>query len=333
MVFSDPNEGSDGAIRMVRQIYMEDPDLYFYPDQYNNPANWKAHFEGTGPEIIKQTDGAHHALRHRHGHQRHLHGHHPPPEARPARSEVLLGAALQRLPRTGRPEAHAHRHRPGFYDDTMADGNLWIETEDAYKMVRRLAREEGLLVGISSGCNVHAATLLAREIAARGESGVSLSPCSATAPRSTSANTSGTRNDPHRIRTLGGHGGARPRAAYPNECCGAMLGSIDGETKTVRVAIAAARTPSKARRPRATSCGPRICWPPTRPPASAGMDLIGIYHSHPDCDAYFSKTDLQNSCPWYSFVVLSIQKGEFDHANSWLPNFDQTEAAKEELIY
>ena len=63
------------------------------------------------------------------------------------------------------------------------------------------------------------------------------------------------------------------------------------------------------------------------------MDLIGIYHSHPDCDAYFSKTDLQNSCPWYSFVVLSIQKGEFHHANSWLPNVDQTEAAKEELIY
>jgi proteasome lid subunit RPN8/RPN11 len=64
-----------------------------------------------------------------------------------------------------------------------------------------------------------------------------------------------------------------------------------------------------------------------------GMDLIGIYHSHPDCDAYFSTTDLQNSCPWYSFVVLSIQKGEFDHANSWLPNVDQTAADKEELTY
>src|ERR1044071_4005046 len=57
MLFSDPNEGSDGAIRMCRQIYNEDPDRYFYPDQYNNPANWKAHFEGTGPEIIKQTGG------------------------------------------------------------------------------------------------------------------------------------------------------------------------------------------------------------------------------------------------------------------------------------
>ncbi len=63
------------------------------------------------------------------------------------------------------------------------------------------------------------------------------------------------------------------------------------------------------------------------------MDLVGIYHSHPDCDAYFSETDLKNSCPWYSFVVLSIQKGEFDHANSWLPNAEQTAAEKEELTY
>src|SRR5580704_2084947 len=57
MVFSDPGEGSDGAIRMVRELYREDPDRYFWQDQYNNPANWKAHFEGTGPEIIQQTGG------------------------------------------------------------------------------------------------------------------------------------------------------------------------------------------------------------------------------------------------------------------------------------
>ena len=64
------------------------------------------------------------------------------------------------------------------------------------------------------------------------------------------------------------------------------------------------------------------------------MDLIGIYHSHPDCDAYFSKTDLKNSCPWYSFVVLSIKNGKFDHANSCLPDLDQTESAdKEELTW
>ena len=64
-----------------------------------------------------------------------------------------------------------------------------------------------------------------------------------------------------------------------------------------------------------------------------GLELIGIYHSHPDCDAYFSGTDLKNSCPWYSFVVLSIKHGEFDHANSWLPDADQTRAGKEQLSY
>jgi proteasome lid subunit RPN8/RPN11 len=64
-----------------------------------------------------------------------------------------------------------------------------------------------------------------------------------------------------------------------------------------------------------------------------GLDIVGIFHSHPDCPAYFSKTDLENSCPWYSFVVLSIQKGKFDHAGSFLPNAEQTEAPQEELIW
>jgi proteasome lid subunit RPN8/RPN11 len=64
-----------------------------------------------------------------------------------------------------------------------------------------------------------------------------------------------------------------------------------------------------------------------------GMDLIGIFHSHPDCDAYFSPTDLKNSCPWYSFVVLSIKGGEFDHAGCFIPNMEQTAAEQEALAY
>jgi proteasome lid subunit RPN8/RPN11 len=63
-----------------------------------------------------------------------------------------------------------------------------------------------------------------------------------------------------------------------------------------------------------------------------GLDLIGIFHSHPNCEAYFSDTDLKNSCPWYSFVVLSVQDGKFDHAASFLPDPDQTRADREELI-
>jgi len=122
------------------------------------------------------------------------------------------------------------------------------------------------------------------------------------------------------------------QAMYPNECCGAMLGDTDGEIKLVRESIALENAFEGAQAAR-YELRPQDLLAADKAARERKMDLIGIYHSHPDCDAYFSKTDLQNSCPWYSFVVLSIQKGEFHHANSWLPNFDQTEAAKEELSY
>jgi proteasome lid subunit RPN8/RPN11 len=125
---------------------------------------------------------------------------------------------------------------------------------------------------------------------------------------------------------------AHARETYPNECCGAMLGSTDGEQKAVRVAIRLRNAFEGAQAAR-YELRPEDLLAADKAARERNMDLIGIYHSHPDCDAYFSKTDLQNSCPWYSFVVLSIQKGEFHHANSWLPNVDQTDAAKEELIY
>ena len=125
---------------------------------------------------------------------------------------------------------------------------------------------------------------------------------------------------------------AHAREAYPNECCGAMLGTIDGDAKRVRAALRLENAFEGAQAAR-YELRPEDLLAADRAARERQMDLIGIYHSHPDCDAYFSKTDLQNSCPWYSFVVLSIRHGEFHHANSWLPNFDQTEAAKEELTY
>ena len=125
---------------------------------------------------------------------------------------------------------------------------------------------------------------------------------------------------------------AHARATYPNECCGAMLGSADHGAKLVLVALQLENSFQGAQAAR-YELRPEDLMSADKAARERQMDLIGIYHSHPDCDAYFSKTDLQNSCPWYSFVVLSIQKGEFHHANSWLPNFEQTHAAKEELIY
>ena len=125
---------------------------------------------------------------------------------------------------------------------------------------------------------------------------------------------------------------AHARRTYPNECCGAMLGSIDDGAKTVREAMPLENSFVGVQAAR-YELRPEDLLAADKAARERQMDLIGIYHSHPDCGAYFSQTDLKNSCPWYSFVVLSIQKGEFDHANSWLPNYEQTEAAKEELIY
>ena len=122
------------------------------------------------------------------------------------------------------------------------------------------------------------------------------------------------------------------RQAYPNECCGAMIGTLDDGAKTVRVAMPLENAFEGAQAAR-YELRPQDLLAADKAARERHMDLIGIYHSHPDCDAYFSKTDLQNSCPWYSFVVLSIQSGRFDHANSWLPNAEQTQAEKEELIW
>jgi proteasome lid subunit RPN8/RPN11 len=125
---------------------------------------------------------------------------------------------------------------------------------------------------------------------------------------------------------------AHAEATYPNECCGAMLGVIDGDQKTVQVAMRLDNAAEGSQRAY-YELRPEDLLRADREARERKMDLIGIYHSHPDCDAYFSQTDLKNSCPWYSFVVLSIQKGRFDHANSWLPNAEQTAAEKEELTW
>jgi proteasome lid subunit RPN8/RPN11 len=122
------------------------------------------------------------------------------------------------------------------------------------------------------------------------------------------------------------------RQTYPNECCGAMLGVIEDGVKTVSEALALENAFEGLQAAR-YELRPEDLLAADKAARSRNMDLIGIYHSHPDCDAYFSETDLKNSCPWYSFVVLSIQKGEFHHANSWLPNMEQTAADKEELSY
>ena len=111
-----------------------------------------------------------------------------------------------------------------------------------------------------------------------------------------------------------------------------MLGATDDETKRVSVAIPLENAYAGQQNAR-YELRPEDLLAADREARARGLDLIGIFHSHPDCDAYFSETDLKNSCPWYSFVVLSIKDGKFDHAASFLPDPDQTRAEKEPLTY
>jgi cysteine synthase B len=170
-VYTDPGEGSDGAIRKCREIYGADRDRYFYPDQYNNPANWLAHFETTGPEIIHQTGGRVTHFVAGMGTSGTFMG-----VTRRMRRDLPSVKCYSAQPSSGFHGLEGLKYMPtsivpGIYDPKLADGNLWIETEDAHGMVRELARREGLLVGVSSGGNVWAARKIGREMVERGESG------------------------------------------------------------------------------------------------------------------------------------------------------------------
>jgi proteasome lid subunit RPN8/RPN11 len=123
---------------------------------------------------------------------------------------------------------------------------------------------------------------------------------------------------------------AHAERTFPNECCGAMLGRTENGHKLVTEAVALENAFQGEQSAR-YELHPDDLLAADKAARARRLDLVGIYHSHPDCDAYFSKTDLENSCPWYSFVVLSIKHGKFDHANSFLPDLEQTRAEPEEL--
>ena len=164
LVLTSPLEGSDGAIREARRIYAADPNRYFYPDQYSNEANWRAHYDTTAPEIIEQTSGR---LTH------FVAG------LGTSGTFVGVGRRLRKFNSNIRlisfqPDSPFHgleglKHMasamvPAIYDPALADEDLRVDTEDAYRMVRRLAREEGMLAGISSGAAMCAALEVARKI-------------------------------------------------------------------------------------------------------------------------------------------------------------------------
>lgn len=164
IIYTDPMEGSDGAIRKVRELAASNPSLYFYANQYDNPANWRAHYETTAPEIFDQTNGrVTHFI------------------AGLGTSGTFVGTSrrLKELKSSIQcisvePDSAFHgleglKHMPssilpGIYDQNLADEALAVSTEAAYAMTLRLAREEGLLVGVSAGAAMAASLDVAQKV-------------------------------------------------------------------------------------------------------------------------------------------------------------------------
>jgi len=164
LILTDPLQGSDGAIMEARRLAAEQPGRYYYADQYDNPANWQAHYATTGPEVVQQTGGK---LTHfvaglgttgtLTGVARYLRQYNP---------EIRIIAVQPDAPFHGL-EGLKHLEsalRPGIYDPSLADQTMLVSTEAAYEMVQRLARQEGLFVGISAGAAAQAALQVAQEL-------------------------------------------------------------------------------------------------------------------------------------------------------------------------
>jgi len=171
IIYSDPMEGSDGAIRLARELVAKEPETYFYPDQYSNPSNWRAHYDGTGREILEDLGprlthfvaglgttgtmmGCTRRIKHDAPHVQCV-------AVEPA--DALHG--LEGL------KHMASSLVPPIYDPHVPDRILPVKTEDGWDMADRLAREEGLHVGHSSGANVFAAIQIAGEVQKSGRSG------------------------------------------------------------------------------------------------------------------------------------------------------------------
>jgi cysteine synthase B len=164
VIYTDPLEGSDGAIREAHRRYEAEPEKYFMPDQYNNPANWQAHYDTTGAEIIEQTKGRITHFVAGVGTSGTLMG--SGRRLREFNPRIQIAAVLPAEDLHG-IEGLKHMETaivPGIWDDSFPDRKLTVRTEDAYEMARRLALEEGILVGQSAGAAVYAALELARQI-------------------------------------------------------------------------------------------------------------------------------------------------------------------------
>jgi cysteine synthase B len=334
LVLTDPMDGSDGAIRQVRAIFEREPHRYYYPDQYSNPANWKAHFDTTGVEILEQTGG------------RITHF-----VAGLGTSGTFMGTGRRlKQDRPGvklvsvQPDSPFHgleglKHMasaivPSIYDPALADVDARVSTDEAHEFTRRLAHEQGLFVGPSSG----AALVAARQLAATLTEGVIVAIFPDGGDRYLSDTLWDVQDDtgapeegaPVHLKIEETQMVAIRRHAariYPDECCGALLGPAPGE---VTEAYALDNTFPDGRR-RRFLVGPDEYRRAEKRATETGLNFLGFYHSHPDHPAEPSQFDLDHAWPNMSYLIISVRQGQPKEARSWRLKADRS-AFDEEFV-
>jgi cysteine synthase B len=337
VVPTDPMEGTDGAIREARRLAEADPRRYFYADQYGNAANWRAHYETTAVELIEQTAGR---LTHFVaglgtsgtfvGTGRRL---------REWRESVELIAVQPDSPLHGL-EGLKHMATaivPAIYDAGLADRHEVAATDEAYDLVRRLARREGLLVGPSSGAALAVALRVARHLDRgvvvvvfpdSGDRYLSASvwrdePASSAppvAPREVAPSLHVPADVASEIKAHGAR-------AYPDECCGALIGAGDRVVEAVPLSNSQSR--NRERRFLIDAAAYRQAEARA---AEVGGALIGFYHSHPDHPAMPSAFDLEHAWPNLSYPIVSVQAGRPEELRSWRLSPDRSGFVEETLV-
>ena len=331
LTITDPMQGTDGAILEARRLAAAFPDRDFYPDQYNNEANWRAHYETTAPEIIQATGGrVTHFV------------------AGLGTSGTFVGTGRRLREFDSRitlvsiePDSPLHgleglKHMasalvPAIYDPELADVALTVRTEDALDLTRRLAREEGLFVGPSSGAALAASLTIAQTL----DSGVVVMIFPDGGERylserfwTESAETAAPARPPLSIgpsalSTIHSHA----TNTYSDECCGALFGADPGQVD----AALPLDNVTDAERRRRFLISPEAYRRAEAEADLRGRRLLGFYHSHPDHPAEPSAFDLEHAWPNLSYVIVSVRKGIVAGTRSWRLRDDRSRFDEEAL--
>ncbi len=327
VVFTDPLEGSDGALIECEKEYEKHPDKYFKPDQYTNPSNSKAHFIGTGIEIWNQTKGK---ITH------FITG------VGTGGTLIGVGRRLKHLNMGIKviaiePDNELHgleglKHIessiiPKVYEQCYLDKKIKVKTEDAYDTVKKLAKEENLFLGPSSG----AAAVGALETAKKLKKGIVVTIFPDHADRYISKDIL---EDEYfsvfikqkDIDKMNKH----LKARYPNEGCGLLLGEIKNNQKFVKEIIET-KNINKKRAIDRFEIDPKEYKKIDDYAGKKSLNIIGVYHSHPDHPPRPSKTDLGIAQPILSYFIVSIYEGCVMAVRSYKLSEDEKEF-KEELI-